>query len=53
MGRYIPTAKNEQVAGFYPSRGFRPVGDGLFKLDLKERGLDTPPGIQVKVIASA
>jgi predicted enzyme involved in methoxymalonyl-ACP biosynthesis len=26
VGEYIPTAKNLQVASFYPSAGFKPVG---------------------------
>jgi FkbH-like protein len=33
-GLYIPTAKNSQVADFYSLRGFIPMADGSFALDL-------------------
>ncbi len=33
-GRYVPTAKNGQVATFYPERGFRDLGDGCYDADL-------------------
>jgi FkbH-like protein len=35
LGRYVPTAKNGQVARFFESRGFVPVSeDGVSRLDL-------------------
>jgi FkbH-like protein len=35
LGRYVPTAKNAQVANFYEARGFEPAGEeGLSRLDL-------------------
>jgi FkbH-like protein len=34
VGRYEPTPKNGQVAGFYPDRGFRPLEGGAFALRL-------------------
>jgi FkbH-like protein len=33
-GRYAPTAKNGQVATFYPERGFRDLGEGRYDADL-------------------
>jgi FkbH-like protein len=53
VGRYVPTAKNGQVASFYPQRGFEPVGDGVFRFDLARQALDAPPDIAIKVLASA
>ncbi len=34
LGRYISTTKNDQVALFYPDRGFDTISDGIFRLDL-------------------
>ena len=34
LGRYIATAKNNQVKNFYLDRHFEPAGDGLFVLPL-------------------
>ena len=35
VGRYEPTRKNSQVAGFYTAHAFEPAGDpGSFHLDL-------------------
>ena len=31
-GVYLPTAKNAQVADFFPARGFQPAGEGRFVL---------------------
>lgn len=53
IGHYIPTAKNRQVALFYPDRGFEMVGEGLFRLDLERQQLEAPPQIAVKVVANA
>jgi FkbH-like protein len=33
-GSYLPTAKNGQVATFYPERGFRDLGEGRYDADL-------------------
>jgi predicted enzyme involved in methoxymalonyl-ACP biosynthesis len=33
-GSYRPSAKNGQVAAFYPERGFRATGEGRFETDL-------------------
>ncbi len=33
-GIFLPTAKNTQVANFYPKHGFKPAGDGVLQLDL-------------------
>jgi len=45
VGEYVPTARNGQTAGFYPERGFRPLGrEGeveRFELDLTAAG--APP----------
>jgi FkbH-like protein len=51
VGRYIPTAKNGQVASFYPDRGFVPAGDGVFRVDLAQGRFDPPPQIVIKVQA--
>jgi FkbH-like protein len=50
IGRYIPTAKNAQVASFYPQRGFEAVGEGLFRLELARQSLDAPPHIAIRVL---
>lgn len=34
LGSYRPSAKNGQVASFYPDRGFRATGEGRFEADL-------------------
>jgi FkbH-like protein len=53
VGRYIPTAKNGQVASLYPQRGFEAVGDGVFRCDLAEQALEAPPHTVVRVLAGA
>jgi FkbH-like protein len=53
VGRYIPTAKNLQVASFYPQRGFEAVGDGVFRFDLQQQSLDPPPHTAIRVLARA
>jgi len=47
QGRYLKTPKNQLAASFYSERGFEPLGDGLFRLDL-DLGIPTVP-IQIKV----
>jgi predicted enzyme involved in methoxymalonyl-ACP biosynthesis len=45
LGRYLPTAKNAQVARFYEARGFQPAGEeGLSRLDLAGGALPQAPG---------
>jgi predicted enzyme involved in methoxymalonyl-ACP biosynthesis len=47
QGRYLETKKNRLAARFYADRGFEPLGDGLFRLDLS---LGIPPiPVQIKV----
>ena len=53
VGRYSPTAKNSQVASFYPDRGFEVAGDGEFRLNLETHSLSYPPYIKVEVTAHA
>ncbi len=45
-GSYRPTAKNGQVATFYPDRGFRATGEGRFEADLPLTM--TPPHVTVQ-----
>lgn len=52
-GRYLPTAKNAQVEGFYPDRGFAAVGDGVYRLDVTAAGLSPPQEIALRVPANA
>jgi len=47
QGRYLETQKNRLAARFYADRGFEPLGDGLFRLDLS-RGIPPIP-FQIKV----
>ena len=53
LGRYLPTAKNGQVARWYPDRGFEPVGEGLFRLDLEQQRPTASYPMKVKVLANA
>jgi FkbH-like protein len=53
VGRFEPTAKNAQVASFYPDRGFAPDGDGVFRHDLGEGQLQPPPGFTIEVPSNA
>jgi len=53
VGRYVPTSKNQQVAAFYPERGFEPDTQGLFRLDLEREIPPTPAHISVKVKSHA
>jgi FkbH-like protein len=51
IGMYRPTAKNEQVAAFFPDRGFKAAGaqagTSRWELDLERRDLSPPPWIIV------
>lgn len=43
IGRYLPTKKNSQVAGFYASFGFNESAEkGIFMLDLKDQNSQFP-----------
>ena len=42
IGAYGPTDRNAQVASFFPDRGFTPIGECRWELDL-EAGLPQPP----------
>jgi len=53
VGLYEPTPKNAQVATFYPDRGFAPVEEGVFALDLRASTLLSPAEIEVKAGARA
>jgi len=48
-GRFIPTSKNQQVANFYPRRGFESQSEGVFQLDLTIHSYPMPKGIQVEI----
>jgi len=48
-GRFIPTSKNQQVANFYPRRGFESQSEGVFRLDLTIHSYPMPEGIQVEI----
>ncbi len=47
QGRYVETEKNRLAARFYADRGFDPVGEGVFRLDLS-LGIPSIP-TQIKV----
>jgi FkbH-like protein len=53
VGRFEPTAKNAQAAGFYPAHNFEPVEAGLFRLDLERHPPAPPPETCVRIIARA
>jgi FkbH-like protein len=52
-GTYEPTAKNAQVATFYPERGFVEAGERRYRLDLTEGAPVPPPQIRITVTAHA
>jgi FkbH-like protein len=52
IGRFEPTERNGQVADFYPSRDFQPLGPGVFRLDLELHRPSPPPEACVRVVAS-
>ncbi len=47
VGEYVPSAKNAQVAEFYPRHGFTPVGVGQWQMALPAASLATPEFIEV------
>ncbi len=47
-GQYIPTAKNGQVADYYPRHGFQPIGENQFELDLKSAALEIPAYLEIR-----
>ena len=54
-GSYVPTAKNVQVATFYPDRGFAAEhadGDQVqrWQLAISEQPLDAPPWVRFRVL---
>jgi FkbH-like protein len=51
LGRYVPTAKNAQVATFYAQHGFEPAGDGLFSFDLAQ-SVEAPGHIAIKLVTN-
>ncbi|HEX3693123.1 MAG TPA: HAD-IIIC family phosphatase [Solirubrobacteraceae bacterium] len=51
VGRFIPTARNAQVADIYPAHGFEPTGAGSFRLDVKRHRPAAPPEAQVRIVA--
>jgi FkbH-like protein len=53
VGRFEPTAKNAQVADFYPTRDFAPAGEGSFRLDLALGRPAWPPETRVRIVADA
>ena len=52
VGRYVESARNEQVRSFYPDRGFAADGD-TYRLDLGRTRLEPPAGVAVKAAARA
>ena len=53
LGRYVGSARNEQVRTFYPDRGFEPAEDGAYRLDLERRQPEPPAAIAVRVATRA
>jgi FkbH-like protein len=51
-GRFVASAKNSQVADFYPQRGFEPVEEGLFRLELAQQSSGAVPGVKVTLVAN-
>ena len=50
VGRYQPTAKNAQVANFYPDHGFTDLGDGAFRFDLSTT---LEPPVHIELVTDA
>jgi predicted enzyme involved in methoxymalonyl-ACP biosynthesis len=50
VGEYEPTAKNGQVAGFFPAHGFAPVEgeERRWRLDLEREGVAAPEVLAVE-----
>ena len=53
IGRFEATAKNAQVADFYPTRDFHLAEAGSFRLDLGRHRPKPPPETYVRLVASA
>ncbi len=53
LGRYLPTAKNQQVATFYADRGFAPLDGERFELDLNSARVESPDYVAVRSPQSA
>ena len=53
VGRYVPSARNAQVASFYPDRDFETIVDGEFRLDLERHQISPPPFIEVEATIHA
>jgi FkbH-like protein len=53
VGRYVGSARNEQVRSFYPDRGFDPAEDEAYRLDLERRRPEAPATIAVRVATRA
>ena len=53
VGRYAPTAKNHQAAGFFPAHGFQELGGGGFALDLSAGEPAMPEEMTVRVSVNA
>ena len=47
QGQFIPTKKNVPAAGFYRDHGFIEDPDGVWKMDLRERGIALPEWITI------
>jgi FkbH-like protein len=48
VGAYEPTDRNAQVAAFFPDRGFAPVGDRRWRLDLEADLPEPPPQLTIQ-----
>ena len=48
LGRYVPTARNAQVANMYPDAGFKADEQGVFHLDLERSFPPSEPLVSVK-----
>ena len=53
VGRFEPTERNGQAASFYSDRGFQTLGDGAYRLDLQQHGLEPPREIRLTVTSDA
>jgi FkbH-like protein len=46
-GSFIPTKKNAPAADFYKDHGFQEEGEGVWSLDLREKGIEMPQWIRI------
>jgi FkbH-like protein len=53
LGAYEPTARNAQVAAFFPDRGFTPAGERRWELDLEADLPEPPPHLTIEEPAHA